>query len=101
MYSVSITNHAERDLKKLDRQIKNRITRQSSHWRTILGRPAVSKFKAKKGFGEYALVTGVSAIWWMTPQARLSFSESRIEVSSTHKHGWSVIAGNRLLLPVE
>jgi mRNA interferase RelE/StbE len=27
MYSVSITNRAERDLRKLDRQIKNRVTK--------------------------------------------------------------------------
>jgi len=27
MYSVSITSRAERDLRKLDRQIKNRITK--------------------------------------------------------------------------
>lgn len=31
MYSVSITNRAEHDLKKLDRQIKNRIAK------TLLG----------------------------------------------------------------
>lgn len=27
MYSISITSRAERDLKKLDRQIKNRVTK--------------------------------------------------------------------------